>query len=195
MNDLNSNDPIRIWQNQPINQRNMAAINLHQKTHALQNLTRRKLTIALLGPVVVGLFYAYMKSALPTIAHTLEHLLIASVLWSLAGVCFIHRGMWTTLSPTESALSTGLASCRRELTLQHNLANRILLWMLGPVFLTLGVFLFALTQVSGGILPKGLPFLVCLAVWAIAYAIGRIRQQQSFRQELDELNQIEKQAA
>ncbi|MBM3760857.1 MAG: hypothetical protein FJW36_11480 [Acidobacteria bacterium] len=60
-------DPIQIWKSQPINQQYLAVLALHQKARNLQANTRRQLTISLAGPVISGLFYAYINLTFPTL--------------------------------------------------------------------------------------------------------------------------------
>jgi hypothetical protein len=181
-------DPIEIWKSQPINQQYLASIELHRKARNFQDDTRRKLAISLSGPIVAGGFYAFLTKSFPGLNQSF---LLAAPIWSLIGAYFLHRGMWTNETPADTGLSTGLAFCRRELTRQHQLDNRLQLWMHGPILLTVATFVFALTTTPDGIFPKGLPFLVLFATWVVAYAVSRYKQRQAFRRELDELKKIE----
>ena len=60
-------DPIQIWKSQPINQQYLAVLALHQKARNLKANTRRQLIISLAGPVISGLFYAYINLTFPTL--------------------------------------------------------------------------------------------------------------------------------
>jgi hypothetical protein len=183
-------DPIQIWQNQPINQLYLACFTLHQKGRSIQALTRRKLLVSLAAPVIVGAFGAYTMRSFPTLS---QPPLIAAFLWSLAGTYFLHRGMWAEENPANTGLTSGLDFCRHELARQSATANRILLCMLGPILLVLGLFLYAIATLAGGLSPKALPFIAMLAIWTIAVGIQRFNEQRSFRRELEELNRIERQ--
>ena len=54
--------------------------------------------------------------------------------------------------------------------------------------------ILALAMVSTkdrGLFPNGLPFLIAIVVWVVAYFIIRLREQRELQQKIDELNDIE----
>jgi Flp pilus assembly protein TadB len=97
--------------------------------------------------------------------------------------------------PGDAGLTGGLEFCRREIERQRDVLRRVLLWSFGPVLLTIGTFILALAMVSTkyrGIFPNGLPFLILIVIWVVAYFIIRFREQRELQRETDQLNDIEK---
>ena len=110
----------------------MTLILIKQRSRDLRTSTRKKLLGTLAGPLA----------------------------WSLAGLFFLNRGMWSSAMPADAGLSTGLEFCRREIERQRALLRRILLWSFGPLLLTIATFILALAMVGTrdrGIFPNGLP--------------------------------------
>jgi hypothetical protein len=125
----------------------------------------------------------------------LHPLFALALVWSLAGLHFLNRGMWSPVMPGDAGLSTGLEFCRREIERRCDLLRRVLVWSFGPLLLAIGTFILALAMIGStgrGILPNGLPFLVLVAVWMILYFVVRLREQRELKREIDELNGIER---
>ena len=168
---------------------------IQQRFRDLRAKTRRKLLGTLAGPLAVVLFYAIGVKQFAAIRQVLQPLFVFALAWSLAGLFFLNRGMWSAVTPGDAGLSTGLQSCRREVERQRDLVRRLLLWSFGPVLLAIGTFILALAMVGTrdrGIFPNGLPFLVLVIVWITAYFIIRFREQRDLQREIDELSDIEK---
>jgi hypothetical protein len=151
----------------------------------------------LAGPLAAGLFYAFGMKSFPALEQVLQPLFAVALAWSLAGLYILNRGMWSAVMPGDAGLSTGLEFCRREIERQRDLVRRVLLWSLGPVMLAIGTLILALAMVSTkdrGLIPNGLPFLIAIVVWIIAYFNIRFREQRELQREIDELNDIEKES-
>ena len=97
--------------------------------------------------------------------------------------------------PADAGLSSGLEFCRREIERQRDLLRRGLLWVFGPMLLAISTLILALVMAgtrNQGIFPNGLPFLILVVVWIIAYFAIRLREQRALQRELDELSEIER---
>ncbi|HWE48679.1 MAG TPA: hypothetical protein VG273_02760 [Bryobacteraceae bacterium] len=126
--------------------------------------------------------------------QVLQPLFIAALAWSLAGLYFLNRGMWSSPMPGDAALSSGLEFCRRQIERQRDLVRRALLWSFGPVMLAIGTFVLALVMISKrerGIFPNGLPFLILVAVWVVWGFVIRSREQRQLQREIEELRRFE----
>ena len=192
---LPGDGPKDIWLNQPTEIRTMTLKLIQQRSRDLRGRTRRKLLGTLAGPFAAGLFYAYGMKEFPSLRQVLQPLFALALAWSLAGLYFLNRGMWSAVMPGDEGLTTGLEFCRREIERQRDLVRRVLLWTFGPIMLTIGTFILALAMVSTkerGLFPNGLPFLIAIVVWIFAYFTVRVREQRQLQQEIDELNGIEK---
>jgi len=192
--DLPGYDPKNIWLNQPTEKPTMTLRLIEQRSRDLRARTRKKLLGTLVGPLAAGLFYAFGMKEFASQRQLLQPLFALALAWSLAGLFFLNRRMWSAEMPADAGLSTGLEFCRREIERQRDLLRRVLLWSFGPVLLTMGTFILALAMVGTrerGIIPNGLPFLVLIVVWIVSYFIIRLREQQALQRELDELNEIE----
>lgn len=193
--DLPGDDLKDIWRNQPTEISTMTLKLIEQRSRDLRARTRRKLLGTLAGPFVAGLFYAYGMKEFAAFRQLLQPPFALALVWSLAGLYFLNRGMWSPVMPGDAGRSTGLEFCRREIERQRDLVRRVLLWAFGPIMLTIGTFIVALAMVSTkdkGSFPNGLPFLIAVVVWISAYFIIRAREQRDLQREIDELNHIEK---
>jgi len=167
---------------------------IQQRSRDLRARTRKKLLGTLAGPLAASLFYAYGMKEFAPLRQVLQPLFAIALAWSLVGLYFLNRGMWSAVMPGDAGLSTGLEFCRREIGRQRDLVRRILLWTFGPTMLAIGAFVLALAMVSTkdrGLFPNGLPFLIVIVVWIFAYFTIRFREQRELQREIDELSDIE----
>jgi hypothetical protein len=95
--------------------------------------------------------------------------------------------------PGDAGLSTGLACCLRELERQSDLIHRILLWSFGLGMMAVGTFILApvIVRRNLALFPNGLPFLIPVVVWIVAYFIVRFREQRQLQYEIEELNDLD----
>jgi hypothetical protein len=192
---LPGDDPKTIWQNQPTGTSTMTLKLIRFKARELQAKTRRQLLGTAAGPLAAAFFYAFGIRAFAPLQSILHPLFAFALLWSLIGLYFINRGMWSTVMPGDAALITGLQFCREEIKRRRNLLRRVLVWSFGPILLALATFILALVMVTGkdrSLLPDGLPFLALVAAWIIGYFAMRVRERQELKREIDELNDLEK---
>ncbi|WP_321476289.1 hypothetical protein [uncultured Paludibaculum sp.] len=193
--ELPDDDLKAIWHNQPTETSTMTLKLIRAKARDLHAKTRRQLLATAVGPLVTAFFYTFAIRQLPQIANLLHPLFLFALVWSLGGLYFLNRAMWSTVMPGDAGLSTGLAFCRGELERRRLLLRRILLWSFGPLLMTLATFILALAIAGGGgrrILSNGRPFLVLVVVWILAYFVLRARDQRELQREIDELDDIEK---
>ena len=168
---------------------------IRSKARELQAKTRRQLLGFLAGPLAAAFFYAFGIKEFPALKNLLHPLFAFALVWSLAGLYFLNRGMWPTLLPGDAGLSTGLEFCRREIERRRFLLRRVLLWSLGPVLPAIGGLILALAIVGNrerGLFPNGFPFLALVVVWIFGYFVMRMREQRELKREIDELNNLEK---
>jgi hypothetical protein len=80
-----------------------------------------------------------------------------------------------------------------EIRRQRDVLRKSLVWSFGPILLAIGTFVLALAMVGRrdrGIFPNGLPFLILVVAWIVAYLIIGLHQQRTLQRELDELSEI-----
>jgi hypothetical protein len=185
------NDPKKIWQSQPVEPSVMTIHLLRRRVRELRAKTRKQLVGSLAMPIVmIGLYGYAIKQFHYPVAQSLFALTIA---WSLAGVYFLNRGMWSAPMPGDAALSTGLEFYRREVERRCDLFRRLLWWGFLPTTSIMGTFILALAKTGrGAIFPKAMPFITLVVVWMGGYVAIRMREQRELRREIDELNEIEK---
>ena len=189
--DSPANDPRSIWQSQPTEPSVMTLGKIRQKVRELHTKTRRQLLGNLAVLLMVVAFYGFGMKQFPT----LQPLFVFPIAWSLAGLYFLNRGMWSAAMPGDAALSTGLEFYRREIERRRYLFRRTLLWSFGPVVLAIGTFLLAIAKMAGrdrGIFPNALPFMALVVIWIAAYFVIRMREQRELQREIDRLNEIER---
>jgi len=193
--DLRGSGPKNVWLNQPTESPTMTIKLIHQKSRDLRARTRRKLAGSVVAPLGVGIFCAFSMKAFGPLPGVLQPIFAVSFIWSVAGLYFLNRGMWSVTTPADMGFSTGLDFCRREINRQRDLVRRMLLWSFGPLMLAIGAFIAALVMISTAeraIFPNGLPFLILLVIWIATYFIIRLQEQRKLQREFDELNDIEK---
>jgi hypothetical protein len=195
-NDSFGNDPRTIWQNQPTEPSAMTLEKIRQKVRELHAKTRRQLLGNLVLPVIIVAFYGFGIKQFQNPA--LRSVFAFAIAWSLAGLYFLNRGMWSAMLPGDAALSTGLESYRREVERRRSLSGRIMLWGFGPVVFAIATLIMLILSLgigSGmslkGTLLKMTPFLSLLFLWLVSYFIIRMRQQRELQREIDQLNDIE----
>jgi hypothetical protein len=192
-NDSSTNDPRKIWQNQPKEISTVTLKMIRMKVQDLHSKTRRQMLGSLAGPLAVGAA-AYGIKLVHGVFPVLEAAFVVAIVWSLTGLYFLNRGMWSAAMPGDAALSTGLEFYRREIERQRALYGRLLLWSLGPIVLALAAFiLFSVIVVGGKIYPNGMPFLILVAVWFGAVFVIRTRARRELQREIDDLKDIESQ--
>jgi hypothetical protein len=193
-NDSSENDPRKIWQDQPKEISTVTLKMIRMKVQDLHAKTRRNMLGIWAGPLVVGFFSAYGIKLVHGVFPVLEVAFVVAIVWSLAGVYFFSRGMWSAAMPGDAALSTGLEFYRREIERHRALYGRVLLWSFGPIVLALAAFiLFSVIVVGGKIYPNGMPFLILVAIWIVAYFALRMRARRELQREIDDLKDIESQ--
>ncbi len=193
-NDSSGNDPRKIWQDQPKEPSTVTLKMIRMKVQDLHTKTRRQLWGSWSGPLVVGFFSAYGIKLVHGVLPVLEAAFVFAIVWSLAGVYFLSRGMWSAAMPGDAALSTGLEFYRREIERQRAIYDRSLLWAFAPIVLGLAtLILFAVIVVGGKIFPNGMPFIILVVVWIVAYFVMRMRVRRELQREIDDLRDIESQ--
>jgi hypothetical protein len=186
-------DPRKIWQSQPKEPTEMTLKMIRWKVQELHAKTRKQLVGSLVMPIVIiGLYgYATKQFNYPVV----QWLFALAIVWSLAGVYFLNRGMWSAAMPGDAALSTGLEFYRREVERRCDLFRRVLWCSFLPIVLFIGTFILAVAKSGGSkTLPKAMPFITLVVVWIGAVFVLRMREQHELRREIDELNEIEKES-
>jgi hypothetical protein len=192
-NDPSANDPRKIWQDQPKETSTVTLKMIRMKVRDLRAKNRRQLWGSWAGPLAVGVSAIGLKMV-HGLFPVLEVAFVFALVWSLAGVYFLNRGMRSEAMPGDAALSTGLEFYRREVERQRALYGRVLLWSFGPTVLAIALIILFLAIVGGGkISPNGLPFLILVVVWIGSYFVIRTRQRQGLQREIDDLKDIESQ--
>jgi hypothetical protein len=191
MADSPENDPKTIWQNQPTEPSAMTLDKIRQKVRELHAKTRRQLWGNLALPLFVAAFCGFgAKHFSP-----MQPLFALAITWSLAGLYFLNRGMWSAAMPGDAGLSTGLEFYRREIERRRYLLRRVLLWSFGPVVLAIGTFILALAKIGvrdRGIFPNALPFITLVVIWIGGYFLIRMREARELQREIDNLSNIER---
>jgi hypothetical protein len=193
--DLPADRAKAAWLDQPTETPTMTLKLIQQRSRDLRAKTRRKLLGTLAAPLAVGFFYAFGVKEFTAPRQVLQPLFAFALGWSLAGVYFLNRGLWSRVMPGDAGFSTGLQFCRQEIERQRDLVRRALLWSFGPVMLAIATFVLALAMVGTkdrGIFPNGVPFLIVVIIWIAAYFIIRLREQRALQREIDELNDLER---
>ena len=193
--DIPAEEPQRVWLSQPTEMQTMTLKLMQRRLRDVRTKTRKKLIGTFAGPAATGLFYALGMRVFGPVGDVVQPAFVFAFAWSLIGLYFLNRGMWSAERPGDAGLSTGLEFCRRELGRQRDLVGRVLLWSFGPVLLAIVGFLVALALVSKkekGLFPNGLPFLIGVVVWIVSFFVMRLRDQRALQMEIDELDEMKR---
>jgi hypothetical protein len=191
--DFDDRDLRRAWQNQRIEVSKMTSEMIREKGRTLHRKTRRQLLGTLAGPLIVAFFYFFGFRQFPDLKWVLQVLFAVALVWSVVGLYFLNRGKWSAAMPGDGGLSAGVEFCRREIERRRDYFRGVLLWSFGPVLLTIGTFILAVAMAAGkGIFPNGVPFLLMVVVWIVAYFVIRMREQRELQREIDDLDEIER---
>jgi hypothetical protein len=189
--DRTGNDPKIIWQKQPTELTMMTIEKIHRKARELHQKTRRKL---LGNGAAVLLVMALCGFGMARARHPVERTaFVLAIVWGLAGLYVINRGMWSATLPGDAASTSGLEFYRREIERRQNLFRRALQWSFGPVVLAIGAFVLSISGIpSRALIPNGIPFLALVAVWIAAVFVIRMKERRELQREIDELNAVGK---
>lgn len=167
---------------------------IQQKSRYLRIRTREKLIGSVAAPFAVGMIYVYSVNAFAPLQQHLQLMLAFALIWSLIGVYFLQRGMWSEVTPTDAGLSSGLMFCRQEINRQRELVNRVLLWTFGPILAAVGTIIFGLTTVSTdrGTFRNGLPFIIAMLIGIAGRFTVDFREQRGLQREIEDLNDLER---
>jgi hypothetical protein len=183
------NDPKQIWQNQPREVSGRVLEKMIQRRARELNAKTRGEVIKL---VAVLLFVAAISVFGLAKAHgPMQRLAFAaSMVWALAALYAVNRGMWSPTLPGDAGVTTGLQFYRRELAQRQSLLGRFWGWIFGPLLLAIVTFFAPL--VGREQFPKIIPFVALFVVWIVAAFLIRIHTRKGLQCELDELDEIEK---
>jgi hypothetical protein len=185
------NDPKKLWQNQPREETTMTLKLIRQRAQDFRARNRRELfgNIATM-PLVVTIAWIGL---LHTQDLRFRSAFVVSIVWAVLGQYLVHRGMWSAKPPERSTLTTGVEFYRREIDRRRNLIGRFLLWILGPVILSVGSSILLLTGMarSVGKSEAALPLTVLGFIWIVAVFARRLLNQRELKREADQINEIE----
>ncbi len=193
-NDPSGNDPRTIWQSQP---RGISTVTLEKmirrRAQKLHKKTVRDRLGSVAGPVCTIAFSA-LGNALGY--NPVQRVLFAlAIAWSLAGVYVLNREKWQAGLAGDAALATGLEFCRREIERLRYFHRQFLQWVFAPIVLAIGALVVPQMGSgfrSGGTIAKMIPFLTLLALWMVGVLVIRRVRWKELRQDIDELNDIER---
>jgi hypothetical protein len=182
-----------IWQNQPMEASQMTLEALQKKARQLRAKTRRELCGSISTALIVSAIAGF--GILHT--HSLGVRLVfgLAIAWVLAGQYPLHRGMWPATPLGDATLSSGLEFYRQQVEQRLSVFRRVLRWSFGPVVLSIATLILVLAGVAinrSQSIERVIPFCTAFAIWIVGFFVFRSRGQRELRQEIDELNKIEK---
>lgn len=182
-----------IWQSQPTEEPTMTMEMIHQKAREYQSKTRREL----LGNTASALFVAAFSAFGILRAHDpgVRLVFALAVAWAAAGQSILHRDMWSTTPPASATPDTGLEFYRQVLKRSGHLLHSTLLWSFGPLVLSVVTFVLWLIGIARKLgIHAGyvMPFCTLFAIWIILFFVVRSRGLRKLRQEINQLNDVEK---
>jgi hypothetical protein len=192
-NEAPTNDPMNIWQNQPTEPPPMTLEEIRRKARALQAKSRREF----LGNLTASLsLIAFSAWSFATSQDAIQRSGFAlAIAWFLIAQYPAHKRLWSSKLAGDAALTTGVQFYRGELERRRDHFRYNWQWVLGPILLMIGSLLLpALRSVlkNPGLTRNMVPFVALLAVWIAAFFVIRNRAIREVKQEIDELNALER---
>jgi hypothetical protein len=191
--DLSGDGLKGVWKNQSTGRSAMPLNLIRSKARELRAKTRKQLLGTVAGPLVAAFLYGFGMKEFPAMQQAVRVLFLFALGWSVVGLYFLNRGMWSAVMPGDAGLSTGLEFCRGEIERRRDLLRRVLLWSLAPMLLAIATFIAALAMVGTkgkSLLPNALPFMALVVIWISAYFMRRLREQRELNREIDELDDL-----
>jgi hypothetical protein len=183
------NSASKIWQSQPAEANKLRLDQIQTNASKLHDKTRRTLYRHLAAQLFLIACCATGIALAPPSSQRAAFM--AALLWALAGLYAVHRGMWSPALPADSALTTSVEYYRGEVERQIILSRRYLGWLFGPLVLFLGSFIVTLVTIAvrdRTPLRNMLPFLTLLVLWFGAVFVLRVRAQRELQREIEQLN-------
>ena len=182
-------DPKQLWQGQKKEISTMTLERVRERARVLRAKTRRALLGWIALPLLIAGFGGWVVVKVNGGVEQQAAMGLA-LGWSLVGLYFAQRGMWSTASPEETGVRTGLESYRREVERRRLLPQRFLGWLFGPLLLAIVAFVAPL--VSRGMIMRMIPFLSLVVLWIVAVFVMRALDQRELAREIDVLRELEK---
>ena len=196
--DFPMKDPQQIWQNQPTEPLKMSPSNLRQKALDLQQKARFGALSTIIMGAMLGVFFAWWSFAK-------AHEMLARMGFGLGSLCMIYaayhayKWTWPRNLPEEAPIHTCLEFYRRELERQRDYGRGW--WRSGLPLLTLLSVVMAVVGTGARNaalqhpLLNALPFLLVLAVWAVAFLLMRKKLgPENLQREIEELRAFERES-
>ena len=181
-------DDIRIfWQNQTKEASNVSLELIRYKAQKLDRALRQQVIGSYIAGVGIGLVSLYIFWRFDQIFVRMG----AGVLFLWAGTLAYQarKGAWPGRLAAGATMTASLDFYRQELECQrlYVRARGKALW---PVLLSTALFLTPAAR--AGLLLKFSPFLIVMAVWAVALIVVAGRRRRAVQRELDELDGFRK---
>lgn len=194
--DFPMKDPQEIWQNQPTEPLKMSASDLRRKALDRQSKARSEA----LSTIIIGIILCFVFAW----SFARAHEMLARLGWGLLSLCGIYaayhayKWIWPQSLPEEAPISTCLEFYRRELERRRDYPHRW--WRSGlPLLLLLGMVMAGVGTGARNAPPhpflNALPFLLVLAIWAVAFLFMRKKLgRENLQQEIEELRAFERES-
>lgn len=199
-NDFLMKDPQQVWQDQPTEALKMSASDLRRKAVGRQSKARFEALSTITIGIVLCLVFAW--------SFARGNNMLSRIGWGLLSLCGIYiayhgyRWIWPGNLPEEAPIGTCLEFYRRALERKRDYQNRW--WRSGlPLLLLLGMVMGGLGAGARNATPQNpplnpwlnaLPFVLVLAVWAVAFLVMRKKLGGDLQQEIDELRAFERES-
>lgn len=193
MLDENCKDPRTVWQGQPAGPSGLNAQELREKVRELRRKTRREW----LGNTALALMTVGIASYGMLHTHTLGWRIIfaSSIMWALTGWLVANVGQWPTGTPAGLTPSDGLRFYRGELERRQRLFRRFLRSLFAPTVLAMTSWILMMIGLARNLHLSSVNFVpVCtlLVLWIIGIFLLRLRTGKELKQELAELDALER---
>jgi hypothetical protein len=194
--DFHMKDPQEIWQNQPTEPLKMSASDLRRKALVRQSKARLEALSTIIIGIILCVVFAW--------SFARAHAMLARMGWGLLSLCMIYaayhayKWIWPQSLPEEAPISTCLEFYRRELERRRDYPHRW--WRSGlPLLLLLGMVMAGVGTGARNAPPhpflNALPFLLVLAIWAVAFLFMRKKLgRENLQQEIEELRAFERES-
>ena len=194
MRDENLEDPRTVWQRQAAGSFSVTPQELQEKARRLRTKARKEmLGNSALALIAIG---TSVHGTLHTHATGWRIVFVIIIAWAVSGWFLSNGGAQPKYAPPPSEPVDGLSFYRQQLKRRNDLFRRFLPSFFGPAVLGMVTWILMMSGMARNLHLRVnlVPLCTLLVLWVIGIFILRLRTRNELKQELAELDALERES-